>query len=129
MADARKNYCHHVSKQLVGNYDLIAHEDLKIANMVRGNLAKSIYDAVWGLLLFQLAYKAESAGRHVIAVNPRNTSQKCSGCGAIVRKSLSERMHVCPCGTALRRDHNAALNILSLAPGRGAVGQPAEGSR
>jgi putative transposase len=127
MADARMNFCHHVSKALVGKYDLIAHEDLKIANMVRGNLAKSILDAAWGQLLFQLNYKAESAGKYVVAVNPRNTSQKCSGCGVMVRKGLSCRIHECPeCGLSLGRDHNAAINILALAPGRGAVGCSAE---
>ncbi len=131
MADARKNFCHHVSKALVSKYDLIAHEDLKIANMAKGRLAKSIMDAAWGQLLFQLAYKAESAGRYVVAVNPRNTSQMCSGCGVLVRKALSERQHVCGCGTNLGRDHNAAINVLAmgLLPDRGIVGKSAESCR
>lgn len=121
MADARKNFCHHVSKALVGRYDLIAHEDLKIAGMTHGHFAKSIMDAAWGRLLFQLSYKAESAGRHVLAVNPRGTTQRCSGCGIKVPKDLAERWHNCPhCGLLLGRDHNAALNILAL--GRSAVG-------
>lgn len=131
MADARKNFCHHASKGLVARYDFIAHEDLKISNMAKGNFAKSILDAAWGQLLFQLTYKAEKAGRYVVAVNPRNTSQKCSGCGAIVRKRLSERVHACACGMVLGRDHNAAINILALgesALGRSAVGCSAEGS-
>lgn len=114
LVDARKNFCHHVSKDLLNQYDLIAHEALKISNMARGHFAKSIMGAAWGQLLFQLAYKAESAGKYVVAVNPYNTSQVCSGCGVIVRKKLSERQHVCICGTELGRDHNAALNILSL---------------
>jgi putative transposase len=121
MTDARKNFCHHVSKQLVSKYDLIAHEDLKISEMVRNkDFAKSIMDAAWGILLFQLAYKAESAGRYVVAVNPRNTSQMCSGCGVIVKKTLSQRQHICECGTVLGRDHNAARNILAL--GRSVAG-------
>lgn len=114
MADTRKNFTHHVSKALIEKYDLIAHEALKISNMARGHFAKSIMDAAWGQLLFQLAYKAENAGKWVVPVNPRNTSQTCSGCGVLVRKKLSERQHVCACGTVLGRDHNAALNILSL---------------
>ncbi len=128
MADARKNFCHHVSQALVERYDLIAHEDLNIANMVRGHFAKSIMDAAWGQFLFQLAYKADKAGRYVIAVNPRGTTQRCSGCSEKVPKKLSERWHSCPhCGLSLGRDHNAALNILALAPGRGAAGVSAEG--
>jgi putative transposase len=68
-----------------------------------------------------IAYKAESAGGQLIQVNPRNTTQECFRCGQLVKKTLSERIHVCPhCGLVLDRDHNAALNI--LARGRG-IGQ------
>lgn len=125
-ADARKNYLHHASKWLVANYDLIAHEDLKIANMAKGSFGKSILDAAWGLLIWQLTYKAEKAGRWVVPVNPRGTSQTCSGCGERVSKELSQRTHDCPhCGLVLGRDHNAGLNILAL--GMSAAGlEPSE---
>jgi len=113
-ADARRNFTHHVSKQLVATFDLIAYEDLKIAQMVRGNLAKSILDAAWGELISQLVYKAEHAGKWAIPVNPRGTSQRCSGCGDVVQKTLAERWHDCPCGTSLDRDVNAARNVLRL---------------
>jgi len=54
------------------------------------------------------------AGRTCVAVDPRNTTQMCSGCGQIVPKDLSVRVHDCPhCGLKLDRDHNAALNILA----------------
>src|SRR5262249_53918450 len=56
--------------------------------------------------------KAASAGRHVVLVDPGMTSQRCSGCGAIVKKELDERWHSCACGTELDRDHNAASTIL-----------------
>ena len=123
-ASARLNYIHHVSKWLVANYDLIAHEDLKIRNMVRSKLAKSIMDAAWGLLIWCITYKAEYAGKWVVPVNPNGTSQKCSGCGAIVRKKLSERVHSCSCGLTLGRDANASRNVLAL--GISAAGIPAE---
>lgn len=115
-ANARLNYIHHVSKWLVANYDLIAHEDLKIANMARnGHLAKSIMDAAWGLLIWCLTYKAEEAGKWVVPVNPNGTSQKCSGCGENVPKTLAQRVHSCPhCGLVLGRDHNSGRNILRL---------------
>jgi putative transposase len=49
-------------------------------------------------------------------VNPSNTSQACSGCGRMVPKGLSVRVHQCPdCGLILDRDVNAARNILFLA--------------
>jgi putative transposase len=53
--------------------------------------------------------------RITVAVNPAYTSQECSNCGAVVKKSLSTRTHVCECGFVLDRDWNAAINILKLA--------------
>lgn len=125
-SDARKNYLHHVSKWLVGNYDLIAYEDLKIRNMVRSNLAKSIHDAAWGQLIWQITYKAESAGKWAVPVNPRGTSQNCSGCGVKVPKTLKQREHSCACGLVLDRDHNAGLNILALGMSAAGALKPSE---
>ena len=72
-------------------------------------------DAAWSKLVTYTSYKAESAGRKVILVNPYNTSQMCSQCGKIVEKDTSVRVHKCPyCGLILDRDHNAAINILRL---------------
>jgi putative transposase len=113
-ADARKNFTHHISKWLVSKYDLIAFEKLNIRGMVQGRLGKSILDAAWAELIWQISYKAESAGRWAIPVDPRGTSIRCSQCGADVHKTLADRQHVCECGCSLDRDHNAALNILSL---------------
>jgi len=59
-----------------------------------------------------LLYKAESADKEVVLVDPRNTTKECSSCGNIVVKGLSERMHRCDaCGLEIDRDHNAAINI------------------
>jgi putative transposase len=112
----RKDFARKTAKELVGRYDLIAVEDLNIKGMVQtNNFGKSITDVSWGYFLHCLAYKAEEAGKWVIGVNPRNTSQTCSGCGKIVKKDLSERTHSCPfCGLVLDRDHNAAKNIHAL---------------
>ena len=72
-------------------------------------------DATWGKLRVMTAYKAERRGGRVILVNPDGTSQKCSGCGGRVPKSLSERVHECmKCGLTIDRDINAARNILKL---------------
>jgi transposase len=77
---------------------------------VRG---KSIGDAGWGMLRNVLTYMAERSERVTAFVNPRGTSQTCSGCGAYVEKDLSVRTHRCPgCGLTIDRDVNAARNIL-----------------
>jgi transposase len=79
-------------------------------------LAREAADVGWAQFLTFLQRKAAAAGRKVVAVNPANTSQLCSGCGQIVPKKLSDRWHLCPhCGTSLDRDHNAAIKILRLA--------------
>ncbi|MGI9059078.1 MAG: zinc ribbon domain-containing protein [Ktedonobacteraceae bacterium] len=61
-----------------------------------------------------VASKAEEAGRTMLQVNPRYTSQICSSCGTVRKKSLDERWHSCVCGCELDRDTNAAINILRL---------------
>jgi putative transposase len=111
----RLDFLRKLSKSLVTKYDLIAYEDLNIRNMVRSNLAKSIHDASWATFIQCIVSKAEEAGKHAIGVNPRGTSQRCSGCDTVVKKTLSQREHLCPaCGLMLDRDHNAALNIQAL---------------
>jgi putative transposase len=112
----RQDFHHKKALELVRAYDTIYHEDLQPANMVKNHrLAKSISDAGWAQFVSILTFKAASAGKRVQAVNPAFTSQRCSGCGVLVRKGLSARWHACPeCGTSLHRDHNAALNILRL---------------
>jgi putative transposase len=86
-------------------------------------LNKSILDAGWSTLVSMCRFKAECAGAvHVLTVDPRYTSQICSGCGQVRRKELSERWHSCECGCELDRDHNAAINILRLGRSqRGAI--------
>lgn len=119
VANRRRDAAHKAARVLVDRYDVIAVEDLRIANLVRNHhLAGSIHDAAWGALLQILASKAAAAGRQVVQVNPRGTSQECSSCGAPVPKALHVRRHDCPhCGLSLDRDRNAAINILRRAAG------------
>jgi putative transposase len=109
----RQDFARKLACALFSRFDLVAHEDLTIARMVHGTLAKSIYDAAWGQFIQCLALKAENAGKHCIAVDPRGTSQACSACGTVVTKTLEEREHRCSCGFVAHRDHNAALNIIA----------------
>jgi putative transposase len=116
IANQRLDSYHKITSKLVKEYDLFGVEKLNILNMVKNHrLAKSINDAAWGLLLSILKYKAESAGREFIKVNPRNTSKECSVCGYINEGlRLSDREWTCPeCGTTHDRDDNAALIILA----------------
>ena len=110
----RDDFSHKISRDLVSSHDLIAFEDLNITGMVKNHhLAKSIADAGWNKIVQYTMYKAESAGTSVELVDPRHTSQKCSGCGNIKRDlDLSDRIYHCKaCGLAIDRDLNAAINI------------------
>jgi len=116
IANRRKNFAHQESRKLVNALGFMAFENLRIKNMLQNHcLAKSISDAAWRQLIQYTTYKAENAGRVVVLVEPRNTSQRCSGCGEMVEKSLDIRVHACPvCGLVMDRDQNAAINILRL---------------
>ena len=122
IANKRTDFAHKQSCIWVNTYGVIVFEDLNIVGMMAqhkvifGNkLNKSIADVAWNQLAQFTAYKAADAGRLFLQVDPRNTSQKCSRCNAIVPKDLSVRVHDCPhCGLVLDRDHNAAINILAL---------------
>jgi putative transposase len=124
----RQDFAHQLSRSLANRFGLIAVEDLNIKGLARARLAKSILDAAWGLFFFYLTYKAEEAGKNVVKVDPRGTSQTCPSCGEIQKKTLSDRTHQCPCGLFLDRDHAAALVILDRAAGVAAANPPVEGS-
>lgn len=130
----RADFLHKQSRQLVNTYEAIVFEQLQIANIskapepkqdetgqylpngasAKSGLNKSIGDAGWGTFVSMCKFKAEWAGTvQVLSIDPKYTSQVCSGCGQVRKKELSERWHSCECGTELDRDHNAALNILS----------------
>jgi len=72
----RDDSLHKLSRFYVDNYDFIAVEDLKIDNMKRNhNLSMRISDASWGKFLRFLSYKAARAGKTVVKVSPRGTSE------------------------------------------------------
>ena len=133
IANQRRDLHHHVSKALVARYDLIAHEELAITNMVRrpaprpkleggyhpngaaakAGLNREILAAGWGQLLRKLSYKAEEAGRELIAVDPRHTSMTCAVCGFVDGGNRSGAVFRClRCGHEAHADVNAAQNIL-----------------
>lgn len=117
IANRRKDFAHKLSRRLVNEFQIIVFEDLDIQDMQNGNwrsMNKSIADAAWRQFVDFTGYKAEWASRLSPRVDPRGTTQSCSGCGQIVPKDLSVRVHECShCGLTLDRDVNAALNILA----------------
>ncbi|WP_406359103.1 RNA-guided endonuclease InsQ/TnpB family protein [Streptomyces sp. NBC_00658] len=132
----RLDHAHKTALGLVRAYDFIAHEDLQIRNMTRSpaprpdpeqpgtflpngvaakaGLNKSVNDAGWGVFLTILHAKAESAGREVIAVDPRNTSRTCPECGHTAKENrpAQEKFHCVACGHTAHADTVGATNVL-----------------
>jgi putative transposase len=145
-AAIRREWQHKQAARLTRSYALVAIEDLAVSNMTRSargtvtepgrnvaakaGLNRSILDVGWTGLREKLAYKAVRDGSRLVVVDPRYTSQDCSGCGARVPKTLAQRTHHCPaCGLVLDRDENAAKNILTRAVSEIDAGWPARGQR
>ncbi|GAA3379476.1 hypothetical protein GCM10020367_63160 [Streptomyces sannanensis] len=135
----RADFHHKTALALVRDHDVIAHERLNTAGMTRtpkpkprpdapgvflpngaaakAGLNRSILDAGWGVFLAILANKAESAGRTVIAVDPRNTSRTCPSCGHVAKENrVTQRKFQCTaCRFTANADHVGALNVLNRA--------------
>jgi len=114
----RKDLYHKITSEIVYNHGDIYAEDLNVQRMTRDSNSKTMKklyrDAAWSTFMTKVEYKAECAGTSVSRVDPRNTSNLCSGCGNMVKKDLNVRIHECPhCNLRLDRDVNAARNILS----------------
>ena len=114
-ANQRRDWRHKQARTLARRFDRIGVEDLRITNMVRNrHLARAIHDAGWGEFLHVLAWQARKAGHEVVRLDPRNTTQTCSACGAKAkhRLGLADRIFACSeCGLVEDRDRNAARNL------------------
>ncbi|MEG5042303.1 MULTISPECIES: transposase [unclassified Microcoleus] len=112
----REEHAKRLARCVIQSNDLVAYEDLRIKNLVKNHcFAKSINDAGWYQFRKWLEYFGVKFGKITVPVNPAYTSQECSNCGTLIKKSLSMRTHTCQCGFVLDRDWNAAINILKLA--------------
>lgn len=92
-----RNECHRITSGIVQQHGHIAVEDLEITNMTasargtvdnpgvnvaaKAGLNREIETQTWGMIRQQLTYKAEWAGRTLIAVEAKHTSQTCGQCG------------------------------------------------
>ena len=136
LANQRRTFHHQVARVLVARYDLLAVEDLKIRNMVRRppprpdpdqpgrflpnraaaktGLHRSIHDAGWAQFVSILRAKAEEAGRVMIDVDARHSSDRCEACGHTAKDNrVSQAVFSCrECGHTVNADEHAARNIL-----------------
>ncbi len=116
--DARTDFLHKLTTDLVRANSVIAIEDLAIRNMVKNHkLARSISDAAWGEMFRQLEYKCDWYGRTLVKIDRFfPSSKRCHHCGFVMDKlPLDIRTWDCPsCETkGIDRDINAGQNILA----------------
>ena len=82
-----------------------------MSGVARRNLNREILAQTWGLILYQLRYKAEWAGREFVEVDPRYDTQICSRCGLTGQRGTTR--FTCPrCGFDCDVHLNAAANVL-----------------
>ncbi len=119
VADARRDFLHKTTTDLVTRFDVVVLEDLHVAGMKRNrHLAKAISDSGWGEFRTLLEYKTQWYGKRIVVIDRWHPSSRlCStpDCGWKNSKlKLSERSWTClECGTLHDRDLNAAKNILA----------------
>ena len=126
-----RNECHRITTDLIMRFGIIVLEDLAIRNMTasasgtieqpgtnvaqKTGLNRAITEQTWGMIRQQLTYKAEWAGRQLVVVDPRYTSQTCSGCGVVSGSQRRGKEYKCAsCGMLMDADVNAAINILNI---------------
>ena len=127
--NGRRNLINRIAHDAVMLHGGVVMEDLSVKGLRDISLSKNMThgydDASLGGLRRRIADLAECAGREVVLVDPRGTSQTCSRCHETVPKGLEVRVHRCPhCGLVMDRDVNAARNMLHRRVGR----QPSPGA-
>lgn len=116
----RADFLHKLSRKLVNENSVIIVEDLNFKKLSRESpgsfISRKYGDVACGEFYRMLSYKAESAGRQFVKVNPAYTSQNCCVCGVGNESDYKkkDRAYKCKCGNSLDRDINAAKNILKL---------------
>ena len=133
IAQYRDGYSWQVANTIVNTAEAIAREDLRIKNMLKRakpkhdgkggykrngasrktGLNKVIQDAGWGDIFNKIAWLAVKAGKPVVEVPPKYTSQECPKCGHVDKKNREGEKFLCrECGYTEHADTKASRTIV-----------------
>ena len=134
IADARADFLHKTTTELVERFDVIAIEDLHVRGMSKNHaLTRALSGAALGEFRRMLEYKCAWYGRELRIVDRfYPSSKRCFDCKYVFKDlPLGCREWTCPkCGKKHDRDVNAAKNILAAGQAvsaRGGKGRPRRG--
>jgi putative transposase len=135
IADKRNNHQWFAANIVVGTAAAIVQEDLNVKAMksrckpkrgkgrfmangqsAKRGLNRSISDASWGELFSKIAWLALKAGKPVLSINPKFTSQECSVCHHTSKANRDGEKFICEnCGHIDHADTQASRTILHRA--------------
>ena len=103
--NSRKDFHFKQAHALCDGGDILFMEDLDYRTSAKGMFGKHMLDAAFGQFRTIVKYVCWKRGKFFAEVDARGTSQECPECGGEVRKSLSDRVHICPhCDYTTDRD-------------------------
>lgn len=136
VADKREAYQWQAATKIVKTADAVVHEDLNIKGMkarcktkrdgkgrampngqsAKRGLNRSISDAAWGGLFQKIGWLGAKAGKPVLAVNPKFSSQECSACKHVSKANRDGEKFVCEaCGHIDHADTQASRTLVKRA--------------
>jgi putative transposase len=119
IGNVRKDWTHKVTTAIARRARFIVVGDVSSTQLAQTPMAKSTYDAAWGMVRQQLHYKAIRLAGVCVPGCEMFSSVTCSAClartGPSGLSALGVRAWTCvACGVSHDRDINAAHNILRL---------------
>lgn len=117
-AEHRKSLHGHLINQILQMCDTVKMEKLSYKAFQR-MFGKSVGMRAPGMFVERLRQKMGDAGGLVEEFSTYNTklSQRCHGCGQVVKKPLSQRWHKCECGVTAQRDLYSAFLAMCVEDG------------
>lgn len=127
--NVQNDLLHKFTTDLYHKYDTVVIEDLDVKAMQMSKRAKNLHRSLFGRFRLFMEYKAEKFGKTLILADRYYPStQRCSNCGHVKtgddkigldgnkKHGTKHNEYICyECGYRDDRDHNAVMNLLTLA--------------